>query len=418
MEGFTFGAEQSRYLHNSPADFRFADGLARTGYLQQTALETAVPAFARNSERLAQDRDGNWTSFGAGQPAILPGIGYDHREGFSNLCPNGLDPRLMSITGGTASDATGDFAGFSSARRVVGQGQSWHRNLEELSAVPVNGNTYGMSVLFAAGTSPEARITVQATGVGSSFLGGPIGSLTQTAASAGLFSDAAQLEIRPGLWLVTAKFTCAVSAVNWNLGFGPGTMTAGDDILHVAQQFADTPYPMPFGSGVTANERLEFPAGSLGMATDPAVTGVTAFWRGRILPTDASYRAALEFLIDGSNRLYFQRNGTNDRLEVVLQQAAGYTTPASSSSLASALSAGEVVLGVTIRPDGSVRAVAADSGFADLTGLSLPTGAATFVCIGSFKGWPSINGTTSRVVLIPEAVSDGEFVQLFERVKG
>lgn len=76
------------------------------------------------------------------------------------------------------------------------------------------------------------------------------------------------------------------------------------------------------------------------------------------------------------------------------------------------------MLGATIRPDGSTRAVAADSGFVDLTGLSLPTGAATYVSIGSFKGSPSINGTTSRVALIPEAVSDGELERMFGRVSG
>lgn len=419
MQGFSFGAERSRYFHNSPADFRFADELVRTEYQQEPAVAVCLPFFSRNSSRLAQDRDGNWISVANEQPAILPGIGYDHREQFANLSPNGLDPRSIPDNGATSAAEPGTFAGFSNAARVISAGDAYHRKRDFLSSPLVNSASYGFSFLYSEGTSASAAFVFRnGTTAGTCYLAGPHGALVNTVTDCGTITDVRTSEIQPGTWLVEGVFNATTAGTDWSAGAGPFSSTPGDDIVLIAQQVADRPFPMPFASGATTNERMEFAAGTLAMAVDPTAAGVTAFWRGRIQTTDASYRAAMEFLIDGSNRFYFQRNGTNDRLEVVMQRAAGYTTPASSASAASVLSAGEVVMGVTIRPDGSVRAVAADSGFVDLAGQSLPTGTATFVSIGSFKGSPSINGTTSRVVLLPEAVSDGEFARMFERVRG
>lgn len=418
VRGFSFGAERSRYIHSSPADFRFSEQLARTEYLQKPALDVCLPAFSRNSPRLARGRDGNWISVAAEQPAILPGIGYDHREQFANLSPNGLDPRAIPDNGATSAAEPGTFAGFSSAARVVSAGEAYHRKRDFLSSPLANGGSYGFSFLYAEGSSANAAFIFRnGTTAQTCYLAGPHGSLTNTVADCGKVTDIVTTPVEPGVWLVEAVFTATTAGTDWSAGAGPFSAAAGDDIVLIAQQVADKPFPMPFASGATANERMEFAAGALGMAVDPTVAGVTAFWRGRIDRTDASYRAALEILIDGSNRVYFQRNGTNDRLEVVMQRAAGYATAASSASPASALLSSEVVLGVTLRPDGSVRAVAADNGFADLAGQSLPTGVAAFVSIGSFKGSPSVNGTTSRVVLIPEAISDGEFEGMFARVR-
>lgn len=409
-------ADPLAHLLAGATDLEFAAGRYRLdgAFVPEATVEGY---HTRTSSRYAQDAGGTWNLFGTGEAAILPGVGYDHREAHNNLSPNGLNPQSISDSGATSSAEPGTFLGFSSAARVASAGSAWHRKRDDLSSALASGSSYGFSFIYAEGTSPNAAFIIRnSTTDQHCYLSGAHGALTNTTADCGTITDVDMTEVAAGVWLVEGVFNCTTVGAAWSAGVGPHSTVVGEDIVLVAQQVADKPFPMPFVSGGTANERLEIPAADTGMAVDLMTTGVTVFWRGRIGETDANYRAAFEHLIDGSNRFYFQRNGTNNRLEVVAQRVAGYLTLASSASLVSVLEAGEVVFGVTLRPDGSTRAVAADSGFVNMVGQTLPSGVATWDSIGSFNGSPSANGTTRRVLTIPKAVSDAEFDALHARI--
>jgi hypothetical protein len=371
----------------------------------------------RASARMAQSASGLWLPFSIDKGAVLSGRGYDHRESFTNLAPNGLDPRSIPNNDCTSADEEGSFLGFSQAARVISQGATYHRKRNFLSVALANGTSYGVSCIYAEGTSPNFAIIIRnETTTNTTYLFGTHGALAEGFHVPGTVTDLSMAEVEPGLWKVDFLFNCTETGSSWSIGAGPYSTTAGDDIVLAALQIANKPYAMPFASGTAASDRMKFAAADIGADVDLASEGLTIVWQGKAIATSATYQAMLDAYIDGNNKLSFVRDGSVGDYRVLMQSGGTYSALALSSSSPAALDGTAVTIGVTMRPDGSCRALAADGGMENRTGKTFPAGTYGSLSVGGYTDATPINGLTERVIVQRGTLTDGEFDNLIAGV--
>lgn len=379
--------------------------------------ETTIDGYhTRASARMAQSAGGIWVPYASGNAAFVSGVGYDHRESFTNLSPNGLDPRSMTDNSCTSTNEAGTILGFANAVRIASTGSDNDRKRDYLATAPANGTSYGVSFVYQEGTSPYVLFSMRNVTTGqNSWLSGAHGTLTNPVTDAGTITDVVMTEVQAGIWLVECLFNCTTTGSNWSAGFGPYSNTSGLDIVLAALQVANKPYVMPFATGTTAADSFGITSAAAGIDIDPSLSGFAMVWRGKLTDTNNNYRTPLEAYIDPSNRVYIQRNAANNTYEISIQRSAGYKTLTSVTPVTS-YDDTDMTIGVTLRTDGSWKAKIHTAVAATGTGETLPAGSFANLNIGVYSTGGTANGICKRVIVEPASITDAEFDDLFGRV--
>lgn len=402
------------FIPGSAVDLMFDRGSYRLNG-QPVPLSTIDGYHSRASSAWRQNASGIWNEFATGVAPILPGVGYDGREGVARLNANALNPRAWTVDGATVSDEVGTFLGFSSAERVASNGGGFHRIRTDVSGGYVNGSPYAVRVLYGSGSSGCLRITLRNnTGGTESLLSGPVGALASTTTVAGTWSNIVNINHGSGIYEIQAIFTATSTGASANIGIGPDSATVGQDVVVIAGQIPQTPYQMPFGSGTTAADTLIIPAADAGMAVNPSVTGVTMFWRGMDFQSAANFPRIAEIRVDGSNRLSFIRSASTGTVSIDL--FSGGASSSVTSTLANAPRGTEFTILATWRPDGTYWGKIGSNTAGTGTRAPFASNLAS-IGVGNNAGAGDIsNHITRRAGFLPTSLSDSDALALFNAI--
>lgn len=411
------GGDVASFISGAVTDLRFDRGQ----YLLNSAVVPAsqIDAYhTRASARWAERADGAWQEFATNAAALIPQRGYDAREGHAVLNRNPLNLRAWTLVGGSATNEAGTFLGFSSARRVISGGQSFHRIQGDILGGIVTGQTYAVRAIYAAGTSGRCRVGVRSavSTVNGSINAGAVGDLVAVSKSIGTWSAIENINHGSGIYEFRAILTAAVTEAA-TFEVGPDSATTGADVVVIAAQIVQRGYQMPFGTGTVAADVMVVPADAAGMAVNPAASGLTMFWRGRDFQCATAFPKLLDLRLDSSNRMTIERRSSDGRVYPVFSGPAGVSDSLNFGTLAELPYGSEYTAVATWRPDGSVwlkgGAVAASTG----TGRTMLNVAPSGLGVGAAgSGGHQCNSITRRCGLLPYSLSDGDALSLFNQI--
>ena len=414
--GLAFGAG-SNFAPGTITDLRFDIGRYRLG--GGTVPASAIDAYhTRSSARWAERSDAAWQEFATNAAAILPGRGYDSREGYTVLNTSPLNPGSMwSVEGGgTIAPISGAYLGFSDAAVFASAGQMFHR---ARSVIPnntiVNGGVYAVRAIYAAGTSPNARVRLRAVSAAQDIqVQGPVGALVAAIQSAGTVSNLENISHGGGVYECRFIATVNVSSNVWSLEVGPHSAVAGETVIIVAAQIVQRGYQMPFGTGTVAADTMVVPAAAAGMAVNPAASGLTMFWRGRDFPYTTANPRMAEVRVDPENRLSFLRNASSSASVTFGSRG---SIPASSNTIADAPHGTEMTMLATWRTDGTTWIKIGPNAAQTGTGRTMAVGTLSSIGVGCHGGGANCsNSITRRFGLLPYSLSDADALALFNQI--
>lgn len=401
------------FVRGAAVDLRFDIGR----YLlngQSVPLSTIDGYHSRASNSWGQNAQGIWQEFLTNQMEVFPGLGYDGREGHTNVFASPATPTAWPASGaqngiaytrvgtgiedglpyaeytvaGTATGSFCDFAGIVGgiSRTPAAPGQVWTASIgfkiiEPFSAGVVNLQTYVVDETSA-----------------NSFIGG-------TGVSANLASLALQRVSASRTMSASAGVVRATPVLN----LVNGSVVSGRFRVY-APQLVQRPYEVPFGVGTVAADTLVIPAADAGMAVNPSVTGITMFWRGTF------FSAATDF-----PRIFGITAGSDTRLSVIYRAGQGFrmdrtllgvtTTTSTSAGIGV-----ERSIVATMRPDGSARLLGVGAP-QSLGAREVPSLNNLSVEVGvSGAGANPSNAIHRRVGFLPYALSDADALALFNRI--
>ncbi|GEM_PF-2236514 len=190
--------------------------------------------FARASSKHAQSASGAWLPFAPDSPAITD-RGISVEPASMRVSARPATPTNWNGIGTAATVQSGAFLGlFSNAARVASTGQTWHR-IQATNISLTGGETYGVTVLYAAGTSGRCRIILRHDNAQTeSTVTGPVGHLDVASSFAGTISGLTQDIMNGGIHRIRLLFQPTSTSASFCLGMGPDSTTAGTDIVMIA----------------------------------------------------------------------------------------------------------------------------------------------------------------------------------------
>ncbi len=249
-------------------DFGISARAARTTFfdLSQSSLPAGL-AFGRDSTALVWQENGTLAAVAADVPRFdrdpVTGAanGLLLEAGRSNLVPfaaatvanwiaDSCTPELLAL------GALGIFPGV----RVPSSGVVWSR-LKQTCALAA-GSAHAVTCFCRPGTSPNLRIAITGAG-GETHVAGTTDSLTNTRSDLGPCTQIRSTLLKDGLSrMIRFLFTSTVGG-NYQIGVGPATTAAGQDVvlLGIQVELAANPsrfIPSGASSGVRADESLRF----------------------------------------------------------------------------------------------------------------------------------------------------------------
>ncbi|WP_417268641.1 phage head spike fiber domain-containing protein [Celeribacter baekdonensis] len=166
-------------------------------------------------------------------PALVTALSsVDQRR---NLVPYSEDASQWAVVGTTVSgplglNALGQFSGYA----IASSGSQWHRStIVELPVLA--GEIYSVRLFVRTGTSGSMRIMaryIDTTTTSDNLVGAP-GSLPASSGSIALVSDTLRED---GLTYEIVFRVTAPRATNFQLGLGPNSNAAGENIIALAAQ--------------------------------------------------------------------------------------------------------------------------------------------------------------------------------------
>ncbi len=169
-------------------------------------------------------------------PIIAQSVGLLVENERTNILPHAIATRNdWSRSGATVTDLTLDALGYFPGVSVISGGQNWHRILDH--ATLIANQVYAVTMLYRAGSSGMAAVTLKdGTSGAASSISGSIGMLAAENASAGPVSQLTETLLSDGLtYRCTLLYTPNFSG-SFNIGFGPDSKTAGEDVILLGMQ--------------------------------------------------------------------------------------------------------------------------------------------------------------------------------------
>lgn len=417
LGGGRFGQSSSpedAFIHNAAVDLRFDVGLYRMGKLA-TTLAAVDALHTRASGRWVKNGSGIWSSISGSAMAIVPGLGYDAREGFTNFVQDPLfNGAVVGVVGSGGAIPTGMVSGLGTAevvsKTVKADGLTWLRvkmtytNSTGVIQYPrwrfsqgnasVSGQVWrGQAFINLINTSHQITAMVE-------------GSPYERVASQILVNGLQEINIG-------GAATATPATMAWI--FGPSvnngeTWTA--EFEFAAPMLTSKAFGMPFSTGGASADSLIIPAAQAGMAVNPASTGITLFWRGVDFQSTGPFPFLMEARLDGSNRIGLFRNSTTNG--VGLECRSG-NTPSAQTVAGPAYNVERTAV-MTWRSDGSWWSKWGT--LAPATGnIAAISGALTALGIGNIaSGGSPANSITRRAGFLPMGLSDRAALDLFNQV--
>jgi len=414
--GLGFGPKRSRFVSDAPADFRFADVLARVNFTQMTAPDAVAPAFTRASSRHGAEASGTLMPFAAGEPAILSGVGYRHNEGWTNEVTDPLaSGAVAGVVGSGGSLPTGCGTGNIDTVEVLSvearpDGRTWVTvSLTKGTVASVTYPRLWFVTNVASGAGDDWSARVRLNLISHSGAAGAVQAQLEGISNYKAL-DLSNLAVGEQEVFLSGQNDGTSTSVKFQIGANLAIGESWNCVVEFAlPQLTQTAYQMPPGTGTTAADRMIFDAAMVGLATNPSLTGFTALWRGILRESDADYARAFEAAHDIDNRLALAKNAANQL--TILHAVDGIY---GSAQLAAGLGE-ETTVGVTWRAGGSMTI--AEAGQVQLTRTVTPFDAViTTLSVGCGRtGADLFNGETGRFLCIPTAIGDDELAQLVQR---
>ncbi|WP_208347310.1 phage head spike fiber domain-containing protein [Pseudaestuariivita rosea] len=253
--GFDFmSAQRHGVTGPSAIDFDFLSGPLPAGV-----------QFSRSSDAILYALNGDLTQVGVNVARFTndpeTGQGLLIEPSSVNILPHAIATRnSWSRSGATVTDVSLNALGLFPGVSVISEGQNWHRILDH--ATLNMGQAYSVTIYYRAGTSGMAAVTLKDGGSGaSSSVGGTAGALTLDSNAAGAVTDLAEV-LLPDAQTYRMRFTYVPNFTGaFNIGFGPNSRTAGEDVILLGMQMEPAVSPSSFilsdgGSTVRAADQI------------------------------------------------------------------------------------------------------------------------------------------------------------------
>jgi len=200
--------------------------------------------FVRTSKAWGFDSSGNLVEYAPNTPRFVYDPVTGEARGFLSEvqriqlvlrteCRQGASPDGEAINC-TLDNLSGDYLGEFRGCRATSTGSAtggW----QSRGFTVTGGVTYCYSAVFAAGTSPQARIRLTRVGVGASDINGNIGSLAVTSTAGGAMTILRQVQLATGEWLVQGTWV-PVDTGSATMRISMNSATVGEDIIAIAAQ--------------------------------------------------------------------------------------------------------------------------------------------------------------------------------------
>ena len=415
------------FISGSAVDLRF--DIDRYRLNGQSVSLAAIDAYhSRASASWGQNAQGIWQEFPSGQMEVFPGLGYDGREGHTNLVPNPLGTgAVLGVIGSGGALPTGWFVntghnlttevvaaitlrGIPGYRiRISGTSNGIFYELSTSGNISISPSTaHNASCLLdvVAGAMPTNVVleTTLRDGVGAGIAGANMAS--SSVINAGLPEDRAVLTFTPN---------ASASFGRIRVAGGPPNGTSVDVTFDIAApQLVQRPYQVPFGVGTVAADTLVIPSADAGMAVNPSVTGVTMFWRGRDFESQALFPQLAEIRNNSDNRISLLRSKASGQLNIDFRS--GGVGSSASASLASVPRNTEFTALGTWRSDGTFWAKLGSSTVVNGTRPPFNAGLSSIGVGNGTSGGDISNHITRRAGFLPYSLSDADALALFNAV--
>ena len=420
LGGGRFGQSSSpedAFIHNAAVDLRFDVGLYRMGKLA-TTLAAVDALHTRSSGRWVKNGSGIWSFISGSAMAIVPGLGYDGREGFTNFVPDPLfNGAVVGVVGSGGALPTGAFVTHGTleivSKAVKADGLTWlrlkHTYVNSLGTIQYPRLRFATGIATVSGQAWRGQMLVNLINASHQTTAMVEGDPYERVASQNLSNGLQEVSIG-------GTATATPTTMRWQIGPGvnPGeTYVAEYEIA--APMLISRGSGMPFGVGAVSTDKIIIPSGPAGMAVDPSATGLTLFWRGRDFDSDTSFPRMIETGIDANNRFCLYRVKAAGSVDVAYVTAGTYRV--SSMPLASVPRGVEFSVVATWRADGTCWAKIGAG--APLLRSAAPIFSGTGLSQGignSYVGNDFGNQITRRAGFLPMGLSDRAALDLFNQV--